>query len=922
MYYYREKDYWYFGALEKSVYKNLKLISSFKRNATNKEIYIKSDPAKDFLLKEFVSDNEIEEADPLSMVRDGCKAEIEPYKELLSRKDIELLIDNLPLLKKPRSYQMDYLYYAINHGNHVNGSSVGTGKAQPLGTTIWTPKGAKKMGDLKIGDKILGVNSGIQTVTGIFPQGKKKCYKVTFTDGSFTKCCEDHLWNVCLEKGGQRILSLKEIKEKGLRRLPKNGFYGTGQHKSYGLWRFALPIIEKPIEFDSKEVLIDPYTLGVLLGDGCFAGSFISISNPEIDIINGLVLPKGMKKSFKKQRSKAIEVCLSGTTYHCNPIKNALKKYNLYGKHSYEKFIPEDYLVNDAQVRLEILRGLMDTDGAVGKHGAVSFEVTSLQLVKDVKFLATSLGCKCYNIRTKKSYIGKVRHRDCYRLTISAPKDLNIFKNCKQKIERSSLKERRYLTRRFFKEIEYIGEEEMQCISVSNENNLYLCDNFIPTHNTISTIFYAEMLDLFPCMVVCPASVKSGWLREWKETNPNRRVSVISTTSPAEDFDADVLVINYDILGRRTEKNGKTSIDIRLDGMKKKTFSLIIADEIHFLKNRKSIRSKTFKKLTGKSSAIIGLTGTLIMNRPSELLNILALIGRLKEIAPDDPYHHYFFERYCNMKETFFGMDVTGASNIKELNDLLIKCCYFHVSKRDALKELPPVTENMVECEITNKKTYKAAEEDLLEFIFNHFKDEEKVEKAARAEFLVKMNLLKQLSLEGKVKAIKKWIEEWLEANEDDKLLVFGSHSTILKDIQKLFKNSLLVIGETTGKKREKVLSDFATDPSKRLLFANMGCLGTGVDGLQKVCSNMAILELPSRPSDLVQVIGRLERSGQENPVTIQYLLSSSTIDKDLWEMLKNKKSVTDMLNKGFEDDSSLMILKNYGEKAKKRKGS
>ena len=567
MYYYKEKDYWYFAGLDKESLIRLKLISSYKRNIANKELYVKSDPAKEILLKEFVSDCGIEEVDPLSIVRTGCKAEIKPFEELLSRKDIELLVDGLSLLKKPRNYQMDYLYYAINHGNHVNGSSVGTGKS-------------------------------------------------------------------------------------------------------------------------------------------------------------------------------------------------------------------------------------------------------------------------------------------------------------------------------------------------------------------LSSIFYAEILDLFPCMVVCPASVKSGWLREWKEANPNRQVSVISTTSPAEDFDADVLVINYDILGKRTEKNGKTSIEVRLDGMKKKKFSLVVADEIHFLKNRKSIRSKTFKKLAGKSSAIIGLTGTLIMNRPAELLNILALIGRLKEIAPDDPYHHYFFERYCNMKETFWGMDMTGASNIKELNDLLTKCCYFHVSIRDALKELPPVTENMIECEITNKKAYKSAEEDLLEFIFKHFKDEERVEKAARAEFLVKMNLLKQLSLEGKVKAIKKWIEEWLEANEDDKLLVFGSHSSILKDIQKFFKNSLLVIGETTGKKREKTLSDFSSDPSKRLLFANIGCLGTGVDGLQKVCSNMAILELPPRPSDLVQVIGRLERSGQQNPVTIQYLLSSSTIDKDLWEMLKNKKSVTDMLNKGFEDDSSLMILKKYGEKAKKRKGS
>lgn len=558
MYYYREKDYWYFSALEKSVYKNLKLISSFKHNVTNKEIYIKSDPAKDFLLKEFVSDNEIEEVNPLSIVRPGCKAEIKPFKELLSRKDIELLIENLPLLKKPRSYQMDYLHYAVNHGNHINGSSCGVGK-------------------------------------------------------------------------------------------------------------------------------------------------------------------------------------------------------------------------------------------------------------------------------------------------------------------------------------------------------------------TLCSIFYAEMLDLFPCMVVCPASVKSGWLREWKETNPDRRVSIISTSSPPEDFEADVIVINYDILGKRvTKENGKTSLEIRLDGMKKKSFSLVIADEIHFLKNRKSIRSKSFKKLAHKVPSVIGLTGTLIMNRPAELLNILMLIKRIKEIAPDDQYHHYFFERYCNMKETNFGMDISGASNIKELNRLLKECCYFQVSKRDALKELPPISENVVECEITNKRAYKKADNDLLQFIEDKFKDQEKVDKAARAEFLVKLSTLKQLSLEGKIKAIKKWVEEWMEANEEEKLLVFASQSTILTKIAGEFKEVLLITGGTTTKKRDEILQKFTLEKNKRVLFANIGCLGTGVDGLQKVCSNMAILELPPRPSDLVQVIGRLERSGQENPVTIQYLLSPETIDQDLWEMLKGKKDVTDMLNKGFQDDTSLMILQKY----------
>lgn len=119
------------------------------------------------------------------------------------------------------------------------------------------------------------------------------------------------------------------------------------------------------------------------------------------------------------------------------------------------------------------------------------------------------------------------------------------------------------------------------------------------------------------------------------------------------------------------------------------------------------------------------------------------------------------------MKETNFGLDISGASNIKELNRLLKECCYFQVSKRDALKELPPISENVVECEITNKRAYKKAKGDLLQFIEDKFKDEEKVEKAARAEFLVKLSTLKQLSLEGKEKFIKNgWKSGWKQTKK------------------------------------------------------------------------------------------------------------------------------------------------------------
>lgn len=428
----------------------------------------------------------------------------------------------------------------------------------------------------------------------------------------------------------------------------------------------------------------------------------------------------------------------------------------------------------------------------------------------------------------------------------------------------------------------------------------------IGTGKTLSSIFFCELLDTFPCIVVAPNSVKRGWEKEWRECNPERSISILSSGKKNQDFTTDVIIINYDLLGI---KKGK-EICLRFPELQNLDIKALIGDEIHFLKNEKSVRSKAFKKLADKSGVVLGLSGSLIMNRPNELVNILRVINRLKDIAPNI---HKFYRRYCNQKVTRFGNDVKGAVNIKELHNLLKHYCYFRIEKKDALQDLPPTQEQYIECDINNKKLYKEAEKNFIEFL--ELADEEKVDSALRAKQLVEVAYLKQLALDGKKKAIEEFITDWIEGNEEEKLIVFGVHVEALTGLSKRFKNSVLITGDVKQKEKENRIERFKTDSECQLMFANMQCIGTGVDGLQEVCSCIALIEFPQKPEELSQVIGRVERSGQKNSINIYYLLNKDTIDGRLWEMLQKKKEVTDIVNKGYLDDTSLMLINSFKKK-------
>jgi phosphate starvation-inducible PhoH-like protein len=355
------------------------------------------------------------------------------------------------------------------------------GRAEPLDNLLPTPKGFVRMGDIRVGDKVFGSDGKTINVTGVFPQGKKKIFRVCFTDGSEVLCSEDHLWNTQTrsEKRHRKGFTTKTTNEI------------ASSVKAANANNHEIPVLSSSVEIDKKEVLLDPYLLGVLLGDGCFSTSAsVTVTNIDEDILIETIdrLPSGVKLA----KTKGIEARLSVKRGSKNPIKTALKKFGLYGKKSWEKFIPEEYIWNTEEVRLGVLQGLLDTDGWSVFHRSgktrIQYCTTSEKLARQVVWLVQSLGGVAY-MRTREysendeHFLGGhvVAHRrNSFVLDIVLPKEIKPFR-CERKSKRFGNPVR---IKRLISNVEPVDEMECQCISVDAKDHLYLTGNFVVTHNT------------------------------------------------------------------------------------------------------------------------------------------------------------------------------------------------------------------------------------------------------------------------------------------------------------------------------------------------------------------------------------------------------------------------------------------------------
>jgi replicative DNA helicase len=359
----------------------------------------------------------------------------------------------------------------------------GVGKSLPNSEPVLTPNGWVKMGDIKLGDKIIGSDGNEQYVIGVYPQGVRSIYKVEFTDDTFVNCDEEHLWSV-------NTLNMRTAKTRVKGESVYKPNYGykvvktsdmMSSIKKNGRYNYRLPVVS-PINFNEKEVLINPYLLGLLLGDGsiCESGVRISTKDDELfDNISYLNEHSSFNEYFRTETKSIKSINLK------SGIKQRLNEYGLLNKKSNNKFIPKDYLYNSVKNRVSLLQGLMDTDGYVNKNSTVQFTTISEQLCNDVRELVLSLGGTVkINTKVPKYVYNGVKKEGqlAYTITMSFANDIVPFKLLR-KVSKY-YKRKKYLEQKYVKAITYSHNEEATCIKVSNPDELFVTRDYVLTHNT------------------------------------------------------------------------------------------------------------------------------------------------------------------------------------------------------------------------------------------------------------------------------------------------------------------------------------------------------------------------------------------------------------------------------------------------------
>lgn len=346
------------------------------------------------------------------------------------------------------------------------------GKALRNSSLVHTPNGPVPIEQIRVGDTVCAEDGTTTVVCGVFPQGLRDIYRVTFADGDFVDCDREHLWTV---KAQQR----QHEETVPLHRFMKDLWENYGGGKRGAKWSVQLP---QPCVYEEIHPLkLDPYLMGLLLGDGSITQGSPGFSTLDTEILNDLpaLLPPAhvVTGTYKYYY-------LTSKPGQPNYITDSLRHYNLWGCNSHSKFIPSDYRFASIENRWSLLQGLMDTGGTISKRGHCSFTTTSSRLALDIKHIVTSLGGIC-TVRSRITTCQKKIFKS-FRCHIRITDESKLFRLTRKK-ERVRQRIKPPIRRRIVG-VEYIGLEQATCIKVESNTGLFLTDNHVVTHNTVTAL--------------------------------------------------------------------------------------------------------------------------------------------------------------------------------------------------------------------------------------------------------------------------------------------------------------------------------------------------------------------------------------------------------------------------------------------------
>lgn len=415
-------------------------------------------------------------------------------------------------------------------------------------------------------------------------------------------------------------------------------------------------------------------------------------------------------------------------------------------------------------------------------------------------------------------------------------------------------------------------------------------------------------------LVICPASAKWHWQHQAlhhinldSEILSHRKTPKRGTLLKR----CRLLIINYDILAwwrSWLSGNPETPDDKGYDP------DLVIIDEAHYLLNKNSGRTRAAKAICKNRKCILALTGTPLINRPSELWPVLNIT------RPDlFPNFYPYAMKFCAPKRKPWGWDFSGSSNLEELHKILIQHVLIRKRKIDVLSDLPEKMLNIVPLPIDNRDEYNKARDNFLSWIRDTYPGRE--ERAAKAERITQIGHLKRLAATGKMSYVIEWIQNFLQET-DEKLLVFGIHIKILDQVQEKFRKICVrVDGSVIGEKRDFCFKAFNNDPKLRLFLGNIDA--AGVIWSCSSSSNVAFIELPWSSAKVNQAIDRVHGVGRGipgHPVRAWFLVARKSTEERLCDLLQRKQRIANTVIDGDPSISDFNLFDKLTETIQQEK--
>ncbi len=405
---------------------------------------------------------------------------------------------------------------------------------------------------------------------------------------------------------------------------------------------------------------------------------------------------------------------------------------------------------------------------------------------------------------------------------------------------------------------------------------------------TIQAITYSQLYPQeIPILVVCPAILKINWLREFKNCSGVTGHIINSENGMKIPTTYKLYIINYDIVSKYQ------------DFIDKMNFKIIILDECHYLKNHKAIRTKTVMELSKKIPKVLAITGTPILNRPIEMFNILSLLSPNK-------FGNWFeyAQRYCGMKKTKFGYDVSGATHIPELAEKLRRVCMIRREKKEVLTDLPDKLRQVIPIEC-NLEVYKEAEDNFTSYLIEmRNKSRDEAFRVSQVEMLAKIEYLKQEAVKAKFTQFAGWVKDFLD--ENDKLVIFAHHKESITNLIEELKDykPVSITGGQSNDDRQQVIDKFQNDKSCKVIICSIKAAGIGIT--LTASSYVAFLELAWTPSEMNQCEDRCHRIGVKSNVTCYYFIANNTIEQVIYDLIQKKQGLFMQL---MQDKHTVMEL-------------